>query len=422
MTPSEALEGNRDLAPSPGTRNRAGVALAAALTLLAGSRLAEREAWAQPPVPAPDFTVSETKTEGPGKGEWTVKTEVKNNTTAKGTIVFWSWPAGPSKAKIGKNEWEPAGTQPKSADPNDPDHKQPKNSAPGVNPGVEVDAGKTVTLTKVRTADPNTSYVRVFQKNADGTWTQKNVVAHNVHLAAFLVPKTNPVAEYVTIPVRIPYPTDLPALTGNQPADFFIRNVTLPEGWQTAYLGPALEERFRLQPTQREFTGILVAKPMKAMAEGEQAVAQITWGVEHDGKVLEYEFTIRALLVSDSLPPTVSLTTQRRPEGTWVTVTVQDPGGVHHGVHLDVARQGSHGRSAQTLFLPQTRALVSSPSPEIGATAAVYEALIPAPCDATETLTLQASASDQFGNSARSATQTALAGVAMASGVGGTKK
>lgn len=418
----EAPERNRGIAPSTGNPKRPGLALAAALLLLGGSALTGGKAAAQPPAPVVDFTVNETRTQGPGQGEWTVKTEVKNNTAAKATIVFWSWPAEKGGAKIGALEWEPAGTQPKSADPNNPDHKQPKDSTATVNPGVEVDAGKTVTQSEVRKKEPHSSYVRVFQKNANGTWTQKNIVAHNIHLAAFLVPKTNPVTEYVTIPVRIPYPTDLPALTGNQPADFFIKNVTLPEGWQTAYLGPALEERFRLQSTQREFSGVLVVKPMKAMAEGEQALAQITWGVELDGKVLEYEFTIRALLVSDSLPPAVSLATQRRPEGTWVTVTVQDPGGLHHGITLDVGRQGSHGRSAQTLFLPQSRALVSSPYSEIGATTAVYETLIPAPCDATETLTLQANATDQFGNSARSAVQTATAGVAMASGTGAKKK
>lgn len=401
-------------------RRRSRIAKASIVLALACGWLAEREVRAQPPAPHPDFTVNEKKTEGPGKGEWTVTTEVKNNSSATATIVFWSWPAEKGGAKIGGLEWEPPGTVPKSPDPNNPDHKQPKDSSGTTNPGVSVDAGKSVTHTAVRKKDPHSIYSRVFQKNANGTWTEKQIIAHNVHLAAFLVPKTNPVAEYVTIPVRIPYPTNLPALTGNRPADFFIKSVNLPEPWQIAFLGPALEERFQLQPTQREFSGILVVKPMHAMFEGEQAIARITWGVELDGTVLSYEFTIRALLVSDSLPPSVQHTSQRRPDGTWVSVTVQDPGGIHHGVNLEVTRLGSRGRSTEILFLPRTRVLAESPESEIGATSAQFETLIPNVTDG-DIVSLQASAQDQFGNSARGAVQ-AVGDVAVPVADGAGKK
>ncbi|HSG38558.1 MAG TPA: hypothetical protein VLE27_02875, partial [Thermoanaerobaculia bacterium] len=221
--------------------------------------LAGGEVQAQPG--AIKLTVKETAKEGANKGEWVVTTEVKNTDTAPATVVFWSWPATEAGKKIGDLKWHPAGTVPKNNDPTNPDHKVPQNSQGTTNPGVVIAAnGGTLTLTETRKEKPHTTYVRVFKKRADGTWEQANIVAHNVHLAAFQVQTTNPASEYLTLPVRIPYATDLANTNNGEPANFFVKSVSLPVGWQTAYLTPGVGERFTLLSTQREFSGVHVVR------------------------------------------------------------------------------------------------------------------------------------------------------------------
>ena len=364
--------------------------------------LAGGEILAQPQAPVVPFTVKETTKEGANKGEWEVTTEIKNNTPNKETIVFWSWPAAQGGAKIGDLKWHPAGTVPKSNDPNNGDHKIPQNSQGTTNPGVEVAGnGGTVTMTQTRKSKPHSVYVRAFKKKADGSWEQVSIIRHDVHSIAYHVPQTNPAAEYLTIPVRIPYPTDLANATNSQPADFFIKSVTLPAGWQTAYLGPALGERIRLLATQREFSGVHVVKMTDSLAEGERAVVSLTWGAEvedADGEIIDYEVTIKHLAVRDNTPPVVSLRTEPRPGGTFVSIDVSDPGGIHHNAQLQVLRVGPSGRSQEIQVVRFTRVLQEDAQSEIGATHAQFETIIRS-CD-QETLTLVASAVDQFGNSA----------------------
>jgi hypothetical protein len=355
--------------------------------------LAGGEVLAQPG--AIKLTVNETAKEGKNKGEWDVTTEVKNTDTAAATVVFWSWPAAGVK-KIGDLKWHPAGTESANPDSTKPDHKIPKATSPG----VSIPAGGTLTMTETRKEKPGTSYVRVFKKNATGAWEQANIVAHNVHLLAFNVPNTNPVSEYLTLPVRIPYATDLANATNGAPLDFFVKSVSLPPGWQTTYLAPALGERFTLQSTQREFSGVHVVRMTdNPLVEGQQAVVNVTWGVEdQDGEIIDYEVTIKNLVVKDNTPPVVSLVTEPRPDGTFVRIDVSDPGGIHHNAQLLVTRNGSSGRSQEILVVPFTRVLAQDPQQEIGATHAQFETTLRS-CG-QETLTLVASAVDQFGNSA----------------------
>ncbi|HEX6903099.1 MAG TPA: hypothetical protein VF789_25500 [Thermoanaerobaculia bacterium] len=353
--------------------------------------------------PVHPFTVKETAKEGANKGEWEVTTEVKNNTPNKETIVFWSWPAAQGGAKIGDLKWHPAGTVPESPTPTDPNHKVPKKSQGTTNPGVEIPGnGGTVSMTETRKTKPHTSYVRVFKKLADGSWKQQEpIVAHNVHLLAFHVPNTDPVSEYLTIPVRIPYATDLANATNGAPLNFFVKSVSVPAGWQTTYLTPALGERFTLQSTQREFSGVHVVRMIDPLPEGGQAVVNVTWGVEdQDGEIIDYETTIRNLVMKDNTPPAVSLWTEPRPDGTFVRIDVSDPGGIHHNAQLQVTRNGPSGRSREILVVPFTRVLQQDPQSEIGATHAQFETTLRS-CG-QETLTLVASAVDQFGNSAAS--------------------
>jgi hypothetical protein len=136
-------------------------------------------------------------------------------------------------------------------------------------------------------------------------------------------------------------------LTGNQPASFFIKSVTLPNGWTSAYLAPGLEERFSLLPDQKDFTGILVAKMATDLAEGERAVVEVTWGAEAPA-VHGYEQTIRDLVVKDTTPPIVALRTQTVPQGTVATIGVRDVGGIHHPPRLIVSRKGGSDTTATT--------------------------------------------------------------------------
>ncbi len=345
------------------------------------------------------LTVDEKATEGKNKGEWVVTTEVKNTDTAAATIAFWSWPATAAGDKIGDLKWHPAGTESESADSKDPKHKLPKATSPG----ISIPAGGTLTMPATRDKKPDTKYTRIFKKKADGTWEQVNVVAHNVHFTAFHVPDTDPASEYLKLPVRIPYPTDLANATNGAPLNFFVKSVSVPPGWQTTYLAPALGERFTLQSTQREFSGVHVVRMIDPLPEGGQAVVNVTWGVEDlDGEIIDYEVTIRNLVVKDNTPPVVSLVTEPRPDGTFVRITVSDPGGIHHNAQLQVTRNGPSGRSHEILVVPFTRDLQQDPQSEIGATVAQFETTLRS-CG-PETLTLIASAVDQFGNSAVSGT------------------
>lgn len=368
--------------------------------------------------PVPRFPVKETRKEGAKKGDWDVTTEVKNDTAAAEDIVWYSWPAAEGGKKIGSLTWYPAGTV--SADPVATDtpeqaesrSKHPKQSdpttTPPTNPGQNVAAGATVTGTATMSTEPHTTYVRVYKKNPDGTWGDPtgradNIVAHNIFLAAFRVPNTDPPSEYVSFPVRIPYPTDLADLTDYQPANFFIKSVTLANGWSSAFLAPSIEQRFTLLPHQREFSGILVAQMTNELAEGQHAILGVTWGAE-SGTVTNYETTIRYLVMKDNTPPTVQLQAQRRPEGTLVTIGVQDPGGIHHRPHLTASRIVGQSTTTEVCVVPFARVFQEDPQQEIGATAAVFEVTVRSPV-AGEMLNLQASAIDQFGNASSSPVQ-----------------
>ena len=57
--------------------------------------------------------------EGENKGEWVLKTEVKNDTNQPESIVWWTWPAEKGGAKIGDLKWYPDGTVSEDPDPND---------------------------------------------------------------------------------------------------------------------------------------------------------------------------------------------------------------------------------------------------------------------------------------------------------------
>lgn len=372
--------------------------------------------------PVPAFPVKETRKEGEKRGEWKVTTEVRNDTTNAVEIVWWSWPAERGGAKIGNLTWYPAGTVSANADPNHPLHKFPARSdattTPPTNPGQRLDPDAKASGEDTKSKEPHTTYVRVFEKQADGSWRQRNIVTHNIHLAAFRLPTTDPPSEYVSVPVRIPYPTDLADLTENQPAGFFIENVTLPEGWSLAFLAPGLEEKFTLLPHQREFSGILVARGGAQVPEGEPVIIEVTWAAEAE-VVRDYRKTIELLLLRDDTPPTVTLQAESGPAGTRVTVRVQDAGGIHHRPYLTVTRMVGEAATTEVCVLPFTRVLEEDPRGEIGAIDAEFEITVRSPA-AGEMLGLQASAMDQFGNAATSLvevfTGTGIQGVSLGDG------
>jgi hypothetical protein len=368
----------------------------------------ERSEAQPPPAPAPDFTVSETRTEGANQGEWDVTTEVKNNTGSKETIVWWSWPAAKGGAKIGDLTWYPPGTVPEDPDPSKPGHKLPKKSSGATNPGKEIPANGKLDGKTTKKKEPHSVYARVFKKKADGTWEQMQVIAHNVHLAAFNVPTTNPRSEYMSIPIRIPYPTDLADINGFQPADFYVTDVSLPFGWETALIAPAIGEKFELHPLQREFTGVLVLKMADTLAEGDRTTVGVSWESEFQG-VVNYGKNIENIVIRDNTPPTLSMSTAAHPEGLLVTVNVQDPGGIHHAVHLTKSTEGPQGANTEVCFVPLIQVLDEDERSEIGVTAAMYQTVIPNPA-MNEALTLQASAVDQFGNSTTSPLEVIVGG------------
>ena len=265
--------------------------------------------------------------------------------------------------------------------------------------------------TDTKSKKPHTVYVRVFKKNANGTWGDDpnfgmNVIAHNIFLAAYQVHETDPPSEYISLPVRIPYPTDLADLTGYQPASFFIKGVTFARGFSLAFLAPNIGQRFVLKSHQREFSGAFVARISNEFAEGEQAVLEVTWGAESKDitrKIKNYERTIRYLLVKDSSPPSIALRAEQTPEGTLVTIGVQDPGGIHDLPHLAASIvDGSTG--TQLFVVPLARVLKEDPQQEIGATSVEFEIVVRSP-RVGEILHLEASAIDQFGNASSSRTQ-----------------
>lgn len=355
--------------------------------------------------PARPYTVSETRKQRPD-GVWEVTTTVCNNTTANATVAWWSWPAkrgdtAPATRKIGTRKWYPGDTTP---DPNDP------TMPAGTAPGAPLNAGACVTNTETMSTEPFSSYVRINTKQPDGTWVQRILAAHDTHMAvAAALLDTNPRSEYLALPVSIPYPVDLAAMTGNQPAQFFIKSVSFPVGWAAEYVAPAFGEKVTLLPDQKEFTGIIVAKMATDLAEGEQAVVEVTWGAEAE-TVAGYSRTIRNLVVKDNTPPAVTLRAEKRPEGTVVTIGVRDPGGIHHPPRLSVSRTGSDSdATAEVYAAPLARVLQQDPQQEIGTTEAEFEVTVRS-CAGDEMMSLQATAMDQFENWSGSLPQVFVGG------------
>lgn len=372
--------------------------------------------------PVPPFPVRETVMEGDKKGEWELKTEVKNDTSETADIVWWTWPAEKGGKKIGDLKWYPEGTVSEDPVPGEDDgqkerrKKRPKTSDANTNPGATVPAGEKRTGTVTKSKKPYTVYVRVFKKNADGTWRGPgpgglnfgvNTIRHDSFLAAFRIHETDPPSEYISLPVRIPYPTDLADLTGGRSASFFIKSVTLSKGFSLAFLAPNIGRRFILKSNQREFSGTFVARMSNELAEGEQAVLGVTWGAESEEiteKITRYETIIRYLLVKDNSPPSIALRAEPTPEGTLVTIGVKDPGGIHHLPHLAASIVVGPSISTQVFVVPLARVLQEDPQQEIGATSAEFEIMVRSP-GAGEILNLEASATDQFGNASSSRTE-----------------
>ena len=348
------------------------------------------------------FGLRETQRDN-GDGTWTITTVISNNSTNDKTVAWWTWPAtapnpGHDTSKIGTNIWYPPSTPPHPIEP-----KFPDTFAPGTN----LAAGASVTNRITVTNKPYGSYVRIFTKNDDGLFggdLQETLARHDTNMAvSALLPRSNADAQLAIIFLSIPYPEDLAKLTGNQPAQFFIKSVACPPGWSPVFLAPAIDERFPLMPGQKSFTGTLVVRRGSAMAEGEVAIVGVTWGAE-SGAVNNYEHTIRSVLVQDTTPPTVTLQAQISPQGTFVTIRVRDPGGVHHPPRLVATRTVGQVTTREVCVIPHARDIQQDPLQEIGTTEAEFKATIRSPAN-QEMLSLQAIAVDQFGNSASSPTE-----------------
>jgi len=385
------------------------------------------------------LTVSETRVEAAG-GTWDITTKVCNHGAAAKEVAWWTWPrSGPVGAayfgtKMDNNpKYHPVGTAP-------PRHATPfkgdqwpgpgtVDTAPGGVPGalgarqMPAVVGETLpggaaepTIANARCVESTTNwparpvliYVRVFERKNPAAacpgegptvrnWCRVQVIAHNVHYAAACLPSLNPPARFLANAIPIPYTSDLGELT-NRPLRFFIRDVSLPSGWDVAFMSPQIDEDFVLQADQREFDATLLARiPPNPLPTG-RAVVEATWGVRPDPaieSILPYEQTVRNVIIRDQEPPDLSLSVA----GNQATLFAQDPGGIHELPRLTISAAGTE----QTVVMPLGEVTRTDPESAIGITEALYQAQLPI---MSSGMTLTAALADQCGNLARTAPQT----------------